>query len=585
VSTSHRVLDILRVLTSRRLSGWLTLSGWTLVAASWLATITGHAPPTLLARVATVVAIAATLVWTARLRPPDKSLLATLIVLAFVFGYAGLAHEVGKGYYTDEGHYLHHAREVNSGKLFARTFIYPHLTYYLDGLVLYLADLFPGPAAGVYGAFGVEDPNVGDWMLLRLLTAGLGILTVVPVFLLAHRVAGTAAATLAALLQIFSVHYQEGFQVNISDVPSAFFATVCFAVVGRLLDQERTTDYLLAGIAAGLAAASKYPAGTVAVAIVAIWTVHRVRQRNLRWGLLWAGLLSLGTFVAVIPSFFVYPDAAIYGQRGLFFGVRQYAKGGWVGVTPPSNTLYYAERLLENFHWPVLVLAALGFFGLGREARRRLALLLPFPLAFLVLMSSMNMVVLRNLFPVLPALAVFLGVLASGLVRPATRLRPGCRPTVAVSPFVRSRKTFGAVVFVAALALPAAGTVRQTVSLVRESTRERMVVWVRENLPRGSGILKEAYTSDFPAEEYRVVHKRFAFRIPEKRFNDPSYDYLLLAGNAYWRFFRPENTRPEVRGWYEQAFATHELIHEEEPGPWRRGPLLRLYRLAGQEEP
>ena len=43
-----------------------------------------------------------------------------------------------------------------------------------------------------------------------------------------------------------------------------------FAVVSVWTDEERTTDYLLAGVAAALAAASKYPAGTVAVAIIGI---------------------------------------------------------------------------------------------------------------------------------------------------------------------------------------------------------------------------------------------------------------------------------------------------------------------------
>lgn len=562
-ATKDRLLAVLFTLTRR--SGRIAPAAWTSTAACWLLTVTGHAPPAVLARLAALVAAAATLTWILRLPHPAKRLLLALVALALAFGYAGLGHEVGKGYYTDEGHYLHHAREVRSGNLFTPSFVYPHLTYYRDAFALYLADLFPGPAAALYAVYGVHDGDVGEWLLLRMVTAGLGALTVVPVFLLAYRVAGRTAAALAALLQVLSVHYQEGFQVNICDVPSAAFAALSLYFVGRLLEEERTADYLLAGLAAALAAASKYPAGTVAVAIVAVWTLHRIRQRNFRWGLLWAGLVSLATFLALNPSLFVHTEAAIHGRRGLFFGVRQYAQGGWIGVTPPSNTLYYAERLLETYHGPVVLLAAVGFFGLGRDAKRRLLFLLPFPLVFLVLMSSMNMVVLRNLFPAIPAISVFLGVLVSGLADGF--------------PAVRTRRVAVAAVFAAALALPAYGTFQQTVSLMRPSTREAMVDWVRENVPRGSGILKESYTPDFPPDEYPTLQKRFAFRIPAERFDDPSYSYLLLAGNAYWRFFRPETDRPDVKAWYESAFRNHELLHEEAPGPWRRGPLLGLYRL------
>ena len=315
MTTKNRPLQALRLLT--RQSGWIALAGWTASVAGWLLTVTGHAPPAGVARLVAVVAIAATLVRIARLRHPERPLLTALVVVALAFGFVGLGHEVGKGYYTDEGHYLHHAREVRSGELFSRSFVYPHLSYYRDAFALYLADLFPGPRAVLYALYGVRDGDVGEWLLLRLVTAGLGALTLVPVFLLAYRVAGSTAAALAGLLQIFSVHYQEGFQVNICDVPSAAFAALSLYFVGRLLDEERTADYLLAGFAAALAAASKYPAGTVAVAIVGIWVVHRVRRRDLRWGLLGAGLVSLATFLALNPSLFVHTEAAIHGRRGL----------------------------------------------------------------------------------------------------------------------------------------------------------------------------------------------------------------------------------------------------------------------------
>lgn len=514
-----------------------------------------------------VLAILATLAWISSwLRRADRLLL-VLVLSAIAFGFAGLGHEVGKGYYTDEGHYLHHAREINDGEPFTRSFVYPHLTYYLDAFALWLAELLPAPVAWLARTlYGVERPPVVSWLVLRWVTAALGALTVVPVYLLARRVAGPLAGGLAGASTIFSVHYQEGFQVNISDVPSAFFATVCMALVGRLLDGESTRSYVLAGMASGLAAAAKYPAGVVAVAIVAVWVVHRVATRRWAWGLLWAGLASLGTFLALHPSLFVHTRAALFGPRGFFFGVRQYAGGGWVGVQPESNALYYLEKVAGNFGWPALALAVAGVFFLGRDARRRLLALAAYPVIFLALIVSMNMVVLRNLFPVIPTLAVFLGVAVSGWRSLAERRFP--RPRLAV-----------AVIVVLALAWPAAATTRQTITLTRASTRDLMADWIREHVPRGAGILKESYTPDFLPREYRTLHRRFAFRIPEERFTDPRFDYLLLAGSAYWRWLRPENADKPHGDWYRRVFDRHTLVHRVEGGPWRRGPELRLYRL------
>jgi len=570
---------LLALYTPRR-AGLLALTLGVVLVLLWVLSVAGHPAGTLLPRVIALGCLVATAFSALGLRrylaPPHRPqgpLLAAVLAVAVVVGFAGLGHEVGKGYYADEGHYLHHANEINSGKPFTRSFVYPHLLYHLDAFALWLGSLFPAPVAWfAKGLFGVEDPAVIPWLVLRLVTAGLGVLTAVPAFVLAHRLAGPFAGTLAGGLIAFAVQYHKGFQVNTCDVPSAFFATLCLMFVGRLAERERTADYVWAGVAAGLAAAAKYPAGVVAVAIVGVYLVHRIRERRFGWGLLWAGLASLGTFVALHPSLLVFPEAALFGRRGFFFGVRQYAKGGWIGVKPPSNTLFYAQQLLANFRLPAVLVAAVGLPGLERRQRRRLLELLPYPAAFLVLIGSMNMVVVRNLFPVIPAVAVFLGVAAAGMMQLFDRRLPTARWRVPAT----------LVAALGVLVLPAAGTLQQTLGLIRASTREQMSAWVREHVPRGAGILKESYTPDFRTTEYRVLQRRFAFRIPEQRLQDPQFDFLLLASSAYYRFFRPENRSEHWASWYRNVFDTHRLVHEVKPDTYRLGPHLRLYRLEGR---
>lgn len=542
----------------------------------WLLALNGHSFPRRLAQLVSASVVLFSILGISRWarnawQHLECRLLMLVVAVALVFGFVGLGHEVGKGYYTDEGHYLHHAREINGGKPFTPSFVYPHFLYYLDAFALHEASLFRAPTSWIASLYGVSDPAVTEWLVLRLVGALMGSLTVVPVFLLGRRVMGNGAAVLASLLMIFAAPYQEGFQVNISDVPSAFFAAVCIGIVGRLLDEEKTKDYLLAGLAAGLAASTKYPAGTVAVAIIGIWIYHRFHQRNWRWGLLWAGLTSIAVFLALNPSLFVHTESALYGRRGLFFGVRQYGSGGWLGVMPSSNTLYYAERLVWTFGWLAPIIALAGFFGLPRDARRRLTQILPFPVVYLFLICSMNMVVLRNLFPVIPALAVVLGVLLAG-----------------VGALLRQRLSWPRLAVVAlavvVLAQPALATFRQTVGLVRPSTRDMMRGWMLRELPQGTGVLKEAYTPNFFPHQLKTIERRFAYRIPEERYQDPEFEYLLLAGPAFWRFFRPENKTPERTKWYENVFNNYELVHEIKGDPWRRGPLLRLYRLPQKHD-
>jgi 4-amino-4-deoxy-L-arabinose transferase-like glycosyltransferase len=215
--------------------------------------------------------------------------------------------------------------------------------------------LFLAPSTAMVRAFtGLGEEASVSWMWIRLWSGLCGALTVLPVFGMARRVIGlesadatgasprlaTAAGLVAGLLVTASTLYNEVTHVYISDVPAAFFAALCLYCVARLTERESRRDYIGAGIASGLAAASKYPAGVVAIGIVAVWIAWRVaaargqeRSPAVRHGLLLAGAVSLATFLLVMPSFLVHARAAFAGEgRDVLFGVRQYADAGWIGV-------------------------------------------------------------------------------------------------------------------------------------------------------------------------------------------------------------------------------------------------------------
>lgn len=492
-----------------------------------------------------------------------------LLVLGFVLGFMGLEHEVGQGYYTDEGHYLHRAQLVNSGQIFHRSMIYPHLLYYRDGLSLWLAELFPTTVTFLAEAvYGVDSAPAIPWLVLRWATALLGVTTLIPVFLLARRIAGLPAAVVAGLLIIFSTHYHDGFHVNICDVPSAAFAAWTFYIVGLLLEKETLPRYLWAGVTAALAAASKYPAGMVATAIVGVWLVQRWRHRSWHWGLLAAGGISLATFLAFNPSLLVYPQATLMGERGLFFGVRQYSQGGWIGVMPSSNGAYYWQQLRYNFGWAIFPLAVVGCFGLTPDVRRRLMALSVFPLVFVWLICSMNMVVVRNLFPLIPPLAVYLGIGAAGVLPLARRL-------------LAPRRAWGvALAAILLVLLPTAWrTTRQAVAMTRPSTRQLMSEWMQQNVPRGASLLKESYTPNFRKVWFPHHELRFLIRFPPEALTDSQTDFAVLASQAHGRFFRAEHQTEMQADWYRQFFASHDKVHEVHPGPLRLGPQLMIYRL------
>ncbi len=577
-------------------SGRIAAASWGVVCLLWLLDAVGHGLPAAVDGLAVVLAAVALGAFLARAgrrlwagevdggRGAGRALL-LLAAVAAGFQFLGLGHELGSRYFGDEGIYLQHAREINGGQLFRSWFIYPHLLFYLDALALWIAALFEPLVRSAALLFDVEGELPVAALVTRWVTAGFGTLTVVPVFAIARRVAGTAAAVLAAALVALSPVYLEVTHLNVSDVPATFFATLTVWQVSRLLDRESTRGYVLAGLWAGLAAGSKYPAGVAAVAIVALWLRGRFRDRRFSWDLLWAGLTAIAAFVASTPSLVALAES-VHVESGpdLLFGFRAYARGGWTGVVKDSNFGYYLGELRRGFGEPLLLLGVSGLALAGRAAWSRLAWLLPFPAVHLALILSMSMSVKRNLLPSLPMLAVVLGVGAAGWLRWLDRRWPAAgRRTPTQSALARAAVPALAAV---CLALPALRSSALVIELARPTTRELAAAWMKDNLPPGSFLVQEAYTPRVgPPYHFPSRRPRFVTRLADEELRQEQYDFVFVADAAYSRFLNPQNRRHQghlldpVAERYREIFDTFERVREFVPGRLRAGPALGLYKI------
>ncbi len=555
---------------------------WAAVLALWLLDAAGIDPPRRLSQAIVALAFAALVYWLVRKarglwrsEDPWGRWLLGLLAMSIAVHFIGLNFDLGQRYFGDEGIYRAAAEKINGGELLRAWFIYPHLLFYLDAVALWLASLFEPAVAWLAKAlYGVEGRHTLATLVTRIVTSGLAALTVLPIAVIARRIIGTAAAgCLAGLFAVLSPIFIQVAHLNISDVSSAFFATMTLMQVSRLLDGESVRDYALAGLWAGLTAGSKYPAGVVAVAIVAIYLRWCFKNRRLGLGLIWAGLTALAAFVATTPSLLAFPGQVFVGSGpDIMFGYRQYAKGGWPGVVRGSNVVFYGEQLRHNFGAPLLAFGLLGLAALRRSQWARLLWILPFPVLYMILILRMNIAVPRNLLPALPAVAMVLGLGVWGWLRLTRRLSPGPRRLVL------------AALVALCLALPSWRTLAQVVKLAKPTTRMEATAWVKENLPRGSWFLAENYTPHLGSKwQYPVSRPRFVIRYTREQVRDPRHDFLFVASDSYDRFLDPENLdRAEYKGSaerYREIFDTFELVREFVPEGWQAGPVLRLYRV------
>ncbi|HVS63751.1 MAG TPA: glycosyltransferase family 39 protein [Thermoanaerobaculia bacterium] len=564
----------------------LTIAAWAAMLAGVGAAIT-HPAGRIGVSVALAAAAATAIAWVrgAGARRSDERrtrlALAGALCVALCVRLIGIDHEVGERSYLDEGTYYRYATDINEGKLLPHSFVYPHLLYYVDAFALWAADRTPGDETLARLWSGTDEPLARQWLWLRLVAATMSAFTVLPVFgigaVLAAEQRRVETGLAASAFYVLSPLFNEGSHLFISDFPSACLATVSLYFAARLTAAERFRDYALAGAFAGLAAATKYPAGTVALAIVVVWLLHRLRSRAWRLaslgGLATAAGGAIATFLGSMPAFFRSPVDAVTSPRGMLFGLRQYSEGGWIGVQPDSHTLYYLGLLAASFGVPALLLIVAAPLLARGERRRRLLWILPYPICYLALMISMSMVVKRNLATVIPVLAAVAGV---GLVLALERIW-----SLRVSrPW---RRLLSIASCVLALAVPAWATAADAVSHARESTREEAARLLEELLPIGATVLKESYTPRLDPSKLLIWNTRFYPRIPIDQVVDGSVDYLLLSSSAFGRFLREalleaehhdENARR-----YREVLEGWELVADVTPDRTQRGPALFLYRV------
>lgn len=505
--------------------------------------------------------------------------------LALVVQAIGLGHEIGNLYFGDEGWFLAEAKRINAERPMRPWFVYPHFLFYWDAFALWLADLC-GPVAPALARrlWGVEGELNVSALVTRCASATLAALAVVPTFLGARRLwlatgenrdqsAAAARAGLgAALLLALSPTMVEVGHLNLADVPAAFWSACATYGVVLLLERETLRRYLFTGAAAGLAAASKYPAGVVAVAIIGVWARGVAARRRPNAAILWAGLAAIGAFVVAMPSILRWPEVAFVGGEGrpdILFGLRLYGVARWHGVVRASNVLYYVREAGHAFGWPAILLGLAGLATLTGALRRRLAWMLPFPIAHLALLCAMAVAVRRNLMPLMAFFAIALG---SGLA--------GAYAWAAA----RWRRPAAIAVFLAAFLVPAAVTALMLVRQSAPTTRDAAAAWLSGHLPPGSFLVQEQYTPlVVPEPLYPARKPRFAARLELPVLRDPRHDYLLLSSEAYQRFFDQDNlerlANDAMAARYREIFATWPLVREWVPGTLQDGPTIRLYRV------
>lgn len=253
-------------------------------------------------------------------------------------------------------------------------------------------------------------------------------------------------------------------------VRQAHFATadgLAMALVGAslwaALRAQGRRGFVLAGALCGLAAATKYTAGSALVAVLVLAALGADRRGRAAWAVAGAGLV----FAAVMAS----AGHPLDYFRGLLFLGRRAGESY-------STTIGFVQHSTASLPFGLgLGSFALALAGAAAAAVRRRPAdvsLLAFTIAYALIIGFSHEAFFRYVMPILPALCLFAGGLAQAV--------PARLPVAAVAA--------GAV----ALMLPSAYASLQTDRLLGATdTRRQSADWLLRNAPAGSEVRIDSY--------------------------------------------------------------------------------------------
>ena len=244
---------------------------------------------------------------------------------------------------------------------------------------------------------------------MRMLFLCVSALAILGVFCAARRSAGSWEALFAASLiaTSFELAYHSRWVA-----PDAVLTGVVALSLAALLKTYRSGGSLVClGLLAGIATGTKYTAGLLLLPLLFVWWRTAPERQPRR---LFVGLASfLGAFLVTTPGALLQP---VRFWRDVAFERFHYGEAGHYGFTVEpgwehlSLSLRWLSSDLGSHYTPLALfitfLALVGVVSLWRRDRTEAALILIFPLAWLLFFSTQKVLFVRNLLPLAPSFAL-----------------------------------------------------------------------------------------------------------------------------------------------------------------------------------
>ena len=481
-------------------------------------------------------------------------LLAAIVELGAALRFAGVTYGLPYTYRPDEPTGAIIAlRMVKQGDLNPHWFGYPGLMFYINALVLMIVNWFAPmqyPEIITMGVGYLATPTL--FFVTRGMTALFSAGAIVLTWLIARRLHPNVA-WLAALFVALS---PTGVTTSFAFTPDAyalFFLLLSFWGTVRLLDDPHVKNYVIAGIGAGLAIASKYNAGLIVLPLIAAHFWRFGFQGLRRKEIYVAGIASALAFFALNP-YAIFDFQNFY--QGLLIGPYQYSVEGHVGQE--GNAFQWYLGYLYAFEGADMLIAILAFL-VALQLRQRAEILMgAFALIYFLAVSQLRIRNERTILLIVP----FFAMLASGLL---TRLAD-----------TRTKRFVIGVFVVLLLITPAQKSFASVAQFARPDLREEARTWLAANVPEGSRLAVEAYAPYLDTRRWVLFGADSLADHPADWYAQNGFEYVVFTSEMFGRFMGDPSANAEMVAKYANLFARYPEVKRWSQG----GAEIRLARTG-----
>lgn len=443
---------------------------------------------------------------------------------------------------------------------------------------------------GEFGRAAYADPAM-LFVPARVAMALIGTGCVWLTYALGNRLHGRATGLIAAaLLAINALHIMWS-QVIRTDIHASLFMLACLLFAVRLADQGKLRDALLAGVFAGFATATKWPAASVFVAIIGAAII--ARQQPVRRILAAAAANLAAMFVA---SPFIFLD-----WQTVLANVSGEISPGHLGHNSRGFRANLGFYLIDQIAGSmgviglVLVLGGVAVSAIRSPVARWT--LVPAAASFLILICTQNVIFSRWMTPLMPMVCIFAGCALAAIGQVVTRSLGGVKRAVA----------FAALALL--VGVPSLAAAINATNERATDTRTLAAQWGKAHIPSGSRVVFEhlelsirdqPWTILFPIGDAGCIDGKRALRdgvnydaVRKARGASPIVDLGHVAANrldtcradyailAYYDLYLVEHDNyPAELATYRKLLAGGRTVAIFRPAPGKiGGPVVRILAL------